>query len=45
MWPFSFLVADDRGDRVRLDHKVLRELLNFLLRMQRGGGVRVSDRD
>jgi hypothetical protein len=41
----AFLVADDRSDRVRLDHKVLREPLNFLLRLQRGCGVRISDRD
>jgi hypothetical protein len=41
----AMLVSDDRGDRVRLDHEVLREPLNFLLRLQSGCGVRVSDRD
>src|SRR5215831_17803399 len=41
----AILVADDRGDRVRLDHQVLRESLNFLFRLQSGCGVRVSDRD
>ena len=41
----AFLVADDRSDRVRLDHEVLREPLNLLLRLQSGCGVRVSDSD
>jgi hypothetical protein len=41
----ALLVPDDRSDRIRLDEQLVLEALGLIHRRQRGGLVRVPDRD